>query len=282
MELEERVPDQSKGSADRRAHTRFTVDEAARLLFVEHGLEATCRVLDLSVEGCRLFTSQRIPRGARLDVEVTFIINGMPLRLQGLIQRTGSEHEAGIRFVNVSSRRKELLAEVISEMEAAEAARAVAQGAAELAGNQASALAGAHLPGEISATMPSASLAFQLAALPLAGEAPGGAERRLHPRHAADTSVALFFSNSGVRLIGSILDLSMSGCRIHTEARFPAEIQTRVETEFRLGGMPFRLSGVVQALHDRHHAGIRFLNLSLSNRQQVEELIENIREMRER
>jgi c-di-GMP-binding flagellar brake protein YcgR len=81
---------------------------------------------------------------------------------------------------------------------------------------------------------------------------------------------------------GRINDLSVSGCRIHTENAFPVGIYTRVETEFNLEGLPFRLGGVVQAIHDRdrHSVGIRFLDMSDRKREQVEQLIDEIEQMR--
>jgi hypothetical protein len=54
-----------------------------------------------------------------------------------------------------------------------------------------------------------------------------------------------------------------------------------VETEFRLEGLPFRLGGVIQAIHDRRHVGIRFLDMSSRKREQVEQLVEEIEELRE-
>jgi len=58
--------------------------------------------------------------------------------------------------------------------------------------------------------------------------------------------------------------------------RFPVGIFTRVEIEFRLEGLPFRLGGVIQAIHDRHTVGIRFLDLSNRKREQIEDLIAEI------
>ena len=84
----------------------------------------------------------------------------------------------------------------------------------------------------------------------------------------------------GSVLRGQILDLSLSGCRIRTDVRFPVGIYTRVETEFQLEGLPFRLGGVIQAIHGRNTVGIRFLDLSERKRQQVMELIGEIHQMR--
>jgi hypothetical protein len=74
--------------------------------------------------------------------------------------------------------------------------------------------------------------------------------------------------------------LSLSGCRIRTDDRFPVGIYTRVETEFRLEGLPFRLGGVIQAIHDCNTVGIRFLDLSERKREQVLGLIGEIEQLR--
>ncbi len=83
----------------------------------------------------------------------------------------------------------------------------------------------------------------------------------------------------GSTLQGRIADLSLSGCCIRTIERFPVGIYTRVETEFRLEGLPFRLGGVIQAIYDRNKVGIRFLDLSERKRQQVTDLIGEIEQM---
>jgi hypothetical protein len=110
---------------------------------------------------------------------------------------------------------------------------------------------------------------------------PGKRERRAQSRHEVDTSAVILLINAGSRLPGRIHDLSLSGCRIRTDERFPVGIYTRVETEFRLEGLTFRLGGVIQAVHDRErrNVGIRFLDMSDRKQEQVEQLIEEIKEM---
>ena len=108
-------------------------------------------------------------------------------------------------------------------------------------------------------------------------------ERRVQSREDIDTSAVIHLINVAARLPGRILDLSLGGCRIRTDERFPVGIYTRVETEFRLEGMPFRLGGVIQAIHDpeRRNVGIRFVDMSERRREQIEQLIEEIQELRE-
>ena len=110
---------------------------------------------------------------------------------------------------------------------------------------------------------------------------PAKRERRVQSRHEVDTSAVIFLINVGSKLCGRIVDLSAGGCRIRADERFPVGIYTRVETEFRLEGLPFRLGGVIQAVHDRDRrlVGIRFLDMSIRKREQLDQLIEEIEEM---
>ena len=108
---------------------------------------------------------------------------------------------------------------------------------------------------------------------------PVNSDRRAQSRHAVDTSVEVYLVHVACRLQGRIVDLSLGGCRVHTDQRFPVGIYTRVEIEFRLEGLPFRLAGVIQAIHDRHHVGIRLLDMSDRKREQLEQLIAEIAEM---
>jgi hypothetical protein len=108
----------------------------------------------------------------------------------------------------------------------------------------------------------------------------GKRERRTQSRHEVDTSAVILLINVGAQLAGRIIDLSAGGCRIRTDERFPVGIYTRVETEFRLEGLPFRLGGVIQAIQDRERllVGIRFLDMSARKREQVEQLMQEIEE----
>lgn len=90
----------------------------------------------------------------------------------------------------------------------------------------------------------------------------------------------LHFIDVGAQISGRILDLSMSGCRIRTDTRFPVGIYRRIETEFKLDGLPFRLGGVIQSVHDRFTVGIRFIDMSERKRGQLAFLIDEIEVLR--
>ena len=105
-------------------------------------------------------------------------------------------------------------------------------------------------------------------------------ERRSQPRYAVDEAATLHFIEVRAQVTGRILDLSMSGCRIRTNERFPVGIYRRVETEFKLDGLPFRLGGVVQSIHDKFTVGIRFLDVSPRKRDQLASLMDEFEAMR--
>ncbi len=107
-------------------------------------------------------------------------------------------------------------------------------------------------------------------------ESSAPSDRRSQPRYAVDEAATVYFIDVRAQISGRILDLSLSGCRIRTCERFPVGIYRRVETEFKLDGLPFRLGGVVQSVHDKFTVGIRFLDLSLRKRDQLASLMDEI------
>ena len=104
-------------------------------------------------------------------------------------------------------------------------------------------------------------------------------ERRAFVRYSIEAQASIVLVKGGSVLRGDILDLSLGGCRIHCKERFPVGIYTRVETEFYVAGLSFRLAGVIQAIHGSNDVGIRFLDMSSRKRDQIEQLLHEIEEM---
>jgi len=289
-----KVGDRIAAREERRSDPRYSVDEDSVVLFVGYGAPLQARLVDLSQEGCRLRTEGPVSARARLPVEVFFKINGVSFRFRGVLQWTDGQNLLGIRFVNVVPQRMVELANVICTMEETAGAQADAvkppaaeQQTPQLATRETAeraedwsrdpfAGAGMELPEAarpgVHAPLPEAR--------PLPARKPTGRERRQQSRHEVDTTATILLVNVGSTLKGRILDLSITGCRIRTDEHFPVGIYTRVETEFRLEGLPFRLGGVIQSIHDRNNVGIRFLDLSERKREQVLELIDEIEQMR--
>ena len=294
METQDKPEELAIQQPEGRAPPRQAVDENATLLLLSHGSRVSCRIIEFSLEGCRLRTGERFPAGAATRVEVIFTINRVAFRFSGVTQGIDAHNVVDIRFVNVISRRRDELAEVLCEVEADHAAKAEKKAAEKAAAEaqppekaapeqvqrQAVRQTGTHaaaaqlLPAAKPAPSPQ-----QAASQPAAR--PAKHERRAQSRHEVDTSAVIFLINIGSALHGRILDMSQGGCRIRTDERFPVGIYTRVETEFHLEGLPFRLGGVIQAVHDRDRrlVGIRFLDMSERKQAQVEQLIQEIEEM---
>jgi hypothetical protein len=279
---------------ERRDNPRYSVDGDSVLLFMGQGKAMPGSVVDLSQEGCCIRTRERCSMRVQWPLEVAFKINGVSFQFSGILQWTNGRDLLGIHFVNMIPRRMVELANIICEMEAAAAPKTEAVNVAvakeetpTLPERQMSSLA----ERKNSAVGSSEVIVLPVAPLPAAltrhaetvsqtAPASAACERRKTIRHEVDTSATIFLVHVGSTLRGRILDLSLSGCRIRTDERFPVGIYTRVETEFRLEGLPFRLGGVIQAIHDRNNVGIRFLDLSERKREQVNDLIAEIEELR--
>jgi hypothetical protein len=108
--------------AGTRAYSRHPVDEEAvlnvigQINFIGQSLNVHCSVIDLSFGGCRLRAKDPFWAKPELPVEVTFNIRGLPMLLSGTIRWTDGNGVFGIRFVDVSSRRKEALDDVLAEI----------------------------------------------------------------------------------------------------------------------------------------------------------------------
>jgi len=284
---------------ERRSDLRYSVDEDSVVLFVGHGVPQEARLVDLSQEGCRLRTTEPVLARVRLPVEVFFNVDGISFRFRGVLQWTDGHHLIGVRFVNIIPQRMVELANIVCGMEKTAAVRAEAvnllvqeyetskrtgREAMERAVDrnpQLMAEARTELPEAVRAVAP---LSVAEDAQP-ASLAPASRDRRQQCRHELSSSATILLVNAkttsaGATLQGRVLDLSITGCRIRTDERFPAAIHTHVETEFRLEDLPLRLGGVIQSNYDRNTVGIRFLDLSDREREQVMRLIGEIEQLR--
>lgn len=294
---------------ERRAHPRYSVDEECLLLLVNHGMPVKARMVELSMEGCRVRTAEPFPAKAGRTVEVSFKVKGFAFRFCGVVRWSDGHQIAGIHFENMIPRRKVELAEVIDEMAAvlaarkqtldqvvvkpntpspsppqptviaAEPARPVKPAEPSLAQKTAAApAADIRAPEASNPPKMETSIAGKMG--PAAPHSAKPRDRRTQSRHEVDTTATILLVKVASALRGRIVDLSLGGCRIHTDKKFPVGIYTRVEVEFHLQGLPFRLGGVIQAIHNRNTVGIRLLDLSERKRQQVLELIDELDEMR--
>ena len=299
MEEAEAREDLTAQGLERRMMPRCALDEEAVLLLVGRGNRMRCRIVELSLSGCRMSTNERLSAGSGTRVEAAFKVQGIAFRFAGVIEWADDLGLVGIRFIDLIPRRRDELIVVLRELEAEIAAKQEKETAKKPAEEERASQETEEQADRQAESLPifdrlwTAPLEIQAEqtpqpqppALAQAGRPPvknAKRERRTQSRHEVDTTAVIFLINVGSRLSGRILDLSVGGCRIRTDDRFPVGIYTRVETEFLLEGLPFRLGGVIQAVHDRDRrlVGIRFLDVSARKREQLKQLIEEIEEMR--
>ena len=108
------------GRRERRVQVRHTVNSVAAIRLVHGGLKLSGRILDLSLEGCRIRCDGPFKVGIYTRVETDFQLEGFPLRLGGVIQAIHDLRTVGIRFLDLSARKREQLEQLIREIEEVE------------------------------------------------------------------------------------------------------------------------------------------------------------------
>jgi hypothetical protein len=100
-----------------------------------------------------------------------------------------------------------------------------------------------------------------------------GVERRQHPRFAVDGWAEVLVADGSLLFRGRVLDLSVAGCYIETEARLRLEPGTQVEMVFRVNEIVFRPMATSRAVRPGEGAGFLFLNLNARMQSDLELLI---------
>jgi len=256
------APEPPSSTRDRRVHPRFPVDCDATVSPLTSATRMAARLRELGLGGCLLTTERPFRPGVLVRVEVQFQLCGFAFRLVGVTVGSRGVTSFALRFVDMPARRRNELSEAIAEVASSRSAK--------LTPAKAPANPGLAVPVSISSAKPAKSSKNNRAEPP---DSKLNTDRRSHSRHDVDTTSNLWLIKSGIAMRGRILNLSHGGCRLRTDEPFSVGIFVRVETEFYLHGLPFRLAGVSQAILDKNTIGIRFLDMSDRKRQQLTELI---------
>jgi len=276
---------------DRRADERFEINTPGGNIHYK-GSKYPCKIIDISLSGCCVRTETPFLPGSLANVEVVLPIHGMFLRMVGTTQWVTRENLIGIRFMHTSPRSKNQLAGLLTclvDTSAADAVREVI--AVAVAAQNAGRGLVLEIPDALlqSLRRPRIPLRERVEQAPSAPQSPSAlrapaekpAQSHLRAvRFAAEeaSSAVLRFLKSDSRLTGVIVGLSKEGCSFQTGERFPAGIYVRVEVEFQMRGLHFRLIGVTENLRDQRTADIRFLDMSLRKRGELAELIGELQE----
>lgn len=101
-------------------------------------------------------------------------------------------------------------------------------------------------------------------------------ERRQHMRYNVDGIAEVVVADGTMLFRGRVLDLSMAGCYVETQARLRLEPGTLVEMVFRVNGMVFRPLAASRMVRPGEGAGFLFLQGSVKMRTELRALIEEL------
>jgi c-di-GMP-binding flagellar brake protein YcgR len=102
---------------ERRNHSRHSVDDSATIILFKIASRLAGRIIDLSLGGCRIQCRDRFPVGVYTAVEVGFRVDGISFRIGGVVQAIHDRRTVGIRFLDMSPRKREHLEQLIKEIQ---------------------------------------------------------------------------------------------------------------------------------------------------------------------
>ena len=265
---------------ERRMYERFALGGAFGHL-ISRGVLFPCQFIDISLGGCCLRAENPFTEGALAPVEIVLLIFGLVLRIDGVTQWTTQENLVGVRFMHPSSGSKNQLAALLTcliDRSAAAAVREAVAAASEAPGLPilvAPALASAPAPSSVTEE---GELEEMVHGRQPAGEA---AHKPMLPIEEEWPAVVRFLK-SRAHIQGLIVDLKPEGCTVRTGEPFPGGLNDHVELSFCILGLPFQLAGVTAVLLDQHNVDIRFLVMSRRKREELRQVLEELREAKER
>ena len=105
----------------------------------------------------------------------------------------------------------------------------------------------------------------------------GVIERRRHTRYAVDAWAEVMVQDGRMLFRGRVLDLSVGGCYIETEARLRLAPGTPVEIVFRLNDDVFRCEATSRMVRTRG-AGFLFAGMDAKTQMELERLVRELSE----
>jgi c-di-GMP-binding flagellar brake protein YcgR len=102
---------------ERRKEPRIAVDGKAALTILNIGVRLRGRILDLSLSGCQFRTDDCFPMGIYSRAEIEFELDGLPFRITCVTQSLHKSNRVGVRFLDMSMRKREQLMELIAEIQ---------------------------------------------------------------------------------------------------------------------------------------------------------------------
>lgn len=101
---------------DRRNQPRLRCRGVAEVVLLRLDCKLPGTLLDLSVGGCCIQTDSPIPPIERPSVEVQLTVNGITLRVAGIVRNVRNDRIAGIEFMDVTPRKADQIIELVKEL----------------------------------------------------------------------------------------------------------------------------------------------------------------------
>ncbi len=278
--LTRRVPGPKDGAEirerDRRASDRLELNLAPGTL--EYlGIRISCAVIDLSLTGCCLKAREDFKAGALAHVKLTVPIDGIVLSIWGITQWVRRERTLGIQFIHPTGQSKNQLAGLLTcllDRSASEVVRAAL--AAQAESMIVSLEQDVPVAAEPSTVVNEVQQKVSEVGVP-STRRPGPRDvHKVQDLRAEESPAVLHLVTGDLQLGGHVLDLSLSGCIVRLNHPYAGNIMVRVEVDFQVRGLHFRLPGVTEAFHDKRTVEVRFLDVSTRKK---EDLDQAIREM---
>ncbi len=258
---------------DRRASDRLELDLAPGTLEYR-GTRMLCAVIDLSLTGCCLKTREDFKAGALAHVKLTVPIDGIVLSIWGITQWVRRERTVGIQFIHPTGRSKNQLAGLLTcllDRSASEVVRAALAAQAEsmiVSLEQFELVA----DGPSTAMAPVQQIGSEVG-VPPTGRPGLSDSHKVPDRRAEESPAVLHLVTGDLQLEGHVLDLSLAGCIVRLNHPYAGNIMVRVEVDFEVRGLHFRLPGVTEAFQDKHTVEVRFLDVSTRKKEDLEQVI---------
>jgi hypothetical protein len=104
------------GGIERRVHSRYVLEELSKMLLLASGELMAGYVLEISQSGCRIYLDKPYDKKAGEDIEVSFYVHGVPLRLAGKVHAQIDRQIVGVRFTVISPRTRQRFGDLLNEI----------------------------------------------------------------------------------------------------------------------------------------------------------------------
>jgi DNA-binding NarL/FixJ family response regulator len=207
-------------------------------------------LLDLSEDGLAIQSERRLPPRCKVYFQFNLPGDKSSVRLSGDVVWQDSSGRVGIRFVDVPQTSRRTLNEWIK-------------------GSLARLAAAERTAPKVAAHAPAEPVATRLAGLGLSASS---SNRRIQSRHACRLSADVFRLGEGVPNRCTLSDVSTGGCYVETPSPFPPH--TVVDLVVRTKDLKLRVRGAVQVTHPGFGMGVQFSLNTVTEREQVRQLID--------